>query len=86
MVVLEVVAGLWRDVGKRLAVPAAVMNVIASESTSDLESLRKSLRYWVQRDPNASWRRLIWRFHWSQDPNLWRVADDMTGLAEKLTG
>lgn len=72
--------------GKRLSVPGAVMDVIASESTSDLESLRKALRYWVQRDPYASWRRLIWRFRWSDDPDLCSIADNICGLAEKLTG
>ena len=36
MVVLEGVAGKWRDVGELLYVPATAMDVIASESTYDL--------------------------------------------------
>ena len=73
--VLGRVAGRWREVGYRLWVPDAVRDLIASECTSDSECLRKALRYWIQRDPLASWRQLIWR-----------VTDDVRSLAEELTG
>ena len=86
MAVLGGVAGMWRWVGARLYVPSAVLDLIASECTSDSECLRKALRYWIQRDPLASWRWLIWRLDRSGNADLVGVADDVRSLAEKLTG
>ena len=86
MVVLEGVAGSWRWVGAQLNVPAAVLDLIASECTSDSECLRKALRYWIQRDPLASWRGLVYWLDWSRDADIRRVADDVRSLAEELTG
>ena len=86
MAVLGGVAGRWRDVGDELCVPRAVLDLIASECTSDSECLRKALRYWIQRDPLASWRGLIWMLDWSDDADIRRVADDVRSLAEELTG
>ena len=84
--VLGGVAGRWRSVGAWLHVPDAVLDLIASECTSDSECLRKALRYWIQRDPLASWRGLIHRLDRSMDVDLVRVADDVRSLAEELTG
>ena len=86
MAVLEGVTGSWRWVGARLYVPDAVMDLIASECTSGSECLRKALRYWIQRDPLASWRQLIVRLDNSGVAGLIRVADDVRSLAEELTG
>ena len=83
MAVLGGVAGRWRRVGAQLNVPAAVLDLIASECTSDSECLRKSLRYWIQRDPLASWRGLVSML---DDADIRRVADDVRSLAEELTG
>ena len=87
MAVLGGVAGRWRRVGAQLYVPKAVMDLIASECTSESECLRKALRYWIQRDPLASWRQLIWRLDWSEDADMRSsVADDVRSLAEELSG
>ena len=86
MTVLGGVAGRWRRVGTWLYVPGAVLDLIASECTSDSECLRKALRYWIQRDPLASWRRLIWRLDMSENSDLVGVTDDVRSLAEELTG
>ena len=86
MAVLGGVAGKWRWVGDQVGVPRAVLDLIASECTSDFECLRKALRYWIQRDPHASWRWLMHWLHWSEDADLRRVADGMRSLAEELTG
>ena len=86
MTVLGGIAGRWRRVGVQLRVPDAVLDLIASECTSDSECLRKALRYWIQRDPLASWRQLIARLDWSLDVDLVRVADGVRSLAEELTG
>ena len=86
MAVLEGVAGKWRSLGSELYVPARAIDVIASESTSDSQCLRGTLRYWIRHDPHASWRRLIWRLDWSEDADLRRLSDDIRRYAEKLTG
>ena len=86
MTVLGGVAESWRVVGTWLYVPRAVLDLIASECTSDSECLRKALRYWIQRDPLASWRGLIWRLDQSGDDDLVGVADGVRSLAEELTG
>ena len=86
MAVLGGVAGMWRRVATWLHFPVAVMDLIASECTSDSECLRKALRYWIQRDPLASWRRLIVQLDNSGVADLIRVADDVRSLVEELTG
>ena len=87
MAVLGGVAGKWRDVGMELHVPRRSMDVIASESTSDLQCLmRGTLRYWIRHDPRASWRRLIWRLDWSLNADLNKLSNDIRSYAEKLTG
>ena len=86
MAVLGGVAGRWRGVGTRLCVPYTVLDLIASECTSDSECLRKALRYWIQRDPLASWRGLIYWLDSSVDDDLVGVADGVRHLAEELTG
>ena len=86
MAVLGGPSGRWRRVGAQLHVPDAVLDLIASECTSDSECLRKALRYWIQRDPLASWRRLVYWLDWSGDDDLVGVADDVRSLAEELTG
>ena len=86
--VLGGVTGRWREVGAWLRVPDAVLGLIASECTSDSECLRKALRYWIQRDPLASWRQLTYCLDLSINisADLNRVADDVRHLAEELTG
>ena len=84
--VLEGVAGKWEDVGSWLYVPQQAMDVVASESTSDSQCLRGTLRYWIRHDPHASWRRLIWRLDWCEDADLRGLSDDIRRYAEKLTG
>ena len=84
---LKGVAEKWRLLGRRLYIPDTVINTIDSESAHDvLKCLRRILFYWVEKDPNASWRRLIRRFDRSNDPDLMRVADGVRNFAEKLTG
>ena len=86
MDVLKRVANLWEIVGDLLYIPTATLAVIRWERVSDVEGLRTVLRYWLQHDPHASWRMLIWRFNWSVEPDLKGVADDISIYAEPLTG
>ena len=86
MGILEKVSGLWWDVGDTLYLPHTTLDVIELENVSDVERLRAVLRYWLQHDPHASWRMLIWRLDDSEIPNLNGVADDIRNYAEPLTG
>lgn len=86
MAVLKVLAERWRHVGGWLYVPAAAMDVIASENSSDLQCLRATVIYWLMHDPLASWRRLCFRFDWSGDSHLEKLAGDCRSFAEKLAG
>ena len=86
MTALEGVARKWRDVGEQLCIRGNTMDVIALESTSDLQCLRGTLIYWLIHDPLASWRRLIYRFDKSHDADLERIADDCRKFAEKISG
>ena len=91
MDVLEGVASLWQDVGNMLNLPYTMLNVIESESVSDVERLRAVLRYWLQHDPHASWRMLIWSLDnvdkdWNRAADLKRVTDGIRIYAEPLTG
>ena len=86
MAVLERVAWLWTNVSDWLCLPGATSDVIDRESISDVERLRAVLRYWLQHDPHASWRMLIWRLDHSDLPDLKKVVDDIRSYAEILTG
>ena len=87
MTVLEGVAGRWRGVGRWLSIPGHILIVISEEGGSDMERLRAVVRYWLLRDPQASWRKLIWQLDYDvDDPDLHAVADSIRNYAEKLTG
>ena len=87
MAVLEALP--WRRVGRQLYVPKSKLDAIASENSTDRQRLAAVIRYWILRDPFASWRRLI---HWldyyeDDDSDKWRdVADRIRKYAEKQTG
>jgi hypothetical protein len=82
---LTEIADKWRDIGKCLYIPDAALKVIASDFNSDLDRLRAVVRYWLLRDPYASWRRLIWSFDHSGDSDMKLIADEIRRNAEKFT-
>jgi hypothetical protein len=86
MAVLAGVTEMWRKIGRELYIGVAALDIIGSDFTSDVDKLRAVVRYWLMRDPYASWRRLIWRLEWSTDSRLGKVADRIRNRAERLTG
>ena len=87
MAVLGGVAHNWRSVGQKLYIPDATLSYIDGECKDDLERLRRVVRYWLLKDPLASWRRLICRLYSGiVDDDLVNVADTIKEYAEKLTG
>ena len=55
-----------------------------------MDRLNSVVRYWLQRDPVASWRRFIWRLDVYSTANHWEELRTVAGIiinyAEKLTG
>ena len=86
----------WREIGDLLYVPNSKLDAIASKNSTDRQRLAAVVRYWILRDPYASWRRLIhtldssWKdeLHGKDDDSdEWRdVADRIRKYAEKQTG
>ena len=95
MAVLEALP--WIRVGDELHVPNSKLDAIASENSTDRQRLAAVIRYWILRDPYASWRRLIHTldsyilivYHDDEvdDSKKWHdVADRIRKYAEKQTG
>ena len=89
MAVLEALP--WRRVGDRLYVPYSKLDAIASENSTDRQRLAAVIRYWILRDPYASWRRLIhtldYYVDYEDDRKKWHdVKDRIRKYAEKQTG
>ena len=49
----------WRRVGRMLYIPDSKLREIREEYHSDEEREVAVIRYWILRDPYASWRRII---------------------------
>ena len=87
MAVLGGVAHNWRRVGQCLYIPYATLSYIGGECKDDLERLRRVVRYWLLKDPSASWRRLICGlYNFNDDDDLVNVANSIKEYAEKQTG
>ena len=86
MAVLGDVAHMWRTMGVWLRIPDATMSYIDGECKDDLERLRRVVRYWLLKDPSASWRRLIWELYYTDYDDLIKLAGSIKEYLEKLTG
>ena len=91
MAVLEALP--WRRVCDELFFfPDSKLDAIASENSTDRQRLAAVIRYWILRDPYASWRKLIHVLDYfydddKDDSKKWHdVADRMRKYAEKQTG
>ena len=69
-----------------LRIPDATMSYIDGECKNDLERLRRVVRYWLLKDPSASWRRLIWELYYTDYDDLIKLAGTIKEYLEKLTG
>ena len=88
MAVMKGVAHKWRVVGDELSISRAILSFIDGDCVSDEERLRRVVRYWILKDPYASWRQLITSLYGygHNDADLIKVAGDIKSNAEKLTG
>ena len=73
----------WREVGVMLFIPYSKFSEIEGEYHSDEEREVAVIRYWILRDPYASWRRIIERLEWN---NKYDHAVRIHHYSEELTG
>ena len=73
----------WREVGDCLRVPDSKLDAIDADHTTDEGKKGAVIRYWLLRDPYASWRMLIFRLDVYEKLD---IADRMRNYAEKQTG
>ena len=74
----------WLKVGVILDIPDSKFNEIVREYPSDEEREVAVIRYWILRDPFASWRRIIerledWRKH-DHAITLHHYSEELTGM------
>ena len=81
MTVLETLP--WREVGDMLWVYDSKLDPIDADHTTDEEKKGAVIRYWLLRDPYASWRMLILRLDVYEK---FDIADRIRNYAEKQTG
>jgi hypothetical protein len=79
----------WRDVGEMLWIPDSKLSEIEGEYRSDEEREVAVIRYWILRDPFASWRRIIERLEVLRKHDhavtLYHYSEELTGMLGTLT-
>ena len=79
----------WREVGRKLRIPDSKLNKIKGEYRSDEEREIAVIRYWILRDPFASWRRIIEQLEvigWHDRAiALYHYSEELTGMLGALT-
>lgn len=84
---LESLSDKWRYVGKEiLHIPDSVLDSVELEHSSDAERLRAGVRYWLLRDPLASWRKLVYMLDWEDEDAYRAVAAKLRSNTEKPSG
>ena len=73
----------WREVGDCLHVPDSKLDAIDADHTTDEGKKGAVIRYWLLRDPYASWRMLILYLDYKDKLD---IADRIRNYAEKQTG
>ena len=79
----------WHEVGRMLWIPNSKLSEIEGEYRSDEEREVAVIRYWILRDPFASWRRIIERLEYKGKHDhaitLYHYSEELTGMLGALT-
>ena len=79
----------WSEVCVMLLIPHSKLSEIEGEYPSDEEREVAVIRYWILRDPFASWRRIIYRLEgWRRHAHaitLYHYSEELTGMLGALT-
>ena len=74
----------WHKVGGMLFIPNSKLREIEGEYRSDEEREVAVIRYWILRDPFASWRRIIQQLeNWEKHDHaitLYHYSEELTGM------
>ena len=74
----------WRKVGEMLSIPHSKLSEIEGEYRSDEEREVAVIRYWILRDPFASWRKIIERLEdqlkHDHAITLYHYSEELTGM------
>ena len=74
----------WRGrLGAWLDIPHSKMTEIKQNFPNTIDQIKQVIYYWMQKDPLATWRRLINALYWMGEIKL---ADSIRSNAEPLTG
>ena len=69
--------------GCNLLIPQSKRDEIQQTFTDEMDQKKQLLLYWINTDPEAGWKRLIWTLDEMEET---KVADSIRGNAEPLTG
>ena len=75
----------WEELGLGfwLHIPQSKMTEIKQNFPNTIDQKKQYIYYWMQKDPLATWRRLINALYWKDETKL---ADSIRSNAEPLTG
>ena len=81
----ELEEGKWKrlGLGDLLSIPQSKMDEIKQNFPNTIDQKKQCIYYWMQKDPVATWRRLINALYWTGETKL---ADSIRSNAESLTG
>ena len=79
----------WREVGEMLFIPDSKLSEIEGAYRSGEEREVAVIRYWILRDPFASWRRIIQQLEKQLNHDhaitLYHYSEELTGMLGALT-
>ena len=82
----ELEEGKWWEeygLGYRFCIPRSKRNEIRRNFPNAIDQKKQCIYYWMQKDPLATWRRLINALYWIRETKL---ADSIRSNAEHFTG
>ena len=75
-----------RGLGRCLLIPQSKRDEIRQTFTDEMDQKKQLVLYWINTDPQAGWRTLIWALDYMEETKLSKLADSIRGNAEPLTG
>ena len=72
-----------RELGYCLFIPKSKREEIRQKFPDEMEQKKQLISHWINTDPHASWRRLIWALDYMKGT---KIADSIRSYAEPLTG
>ena len=69
-----------------LGVPESKRDEIKSQFSSEAQQRKAYINYFIEHDPNSSWRSVICALDWMDRPDSVKAADNIRHLAEAVPG